>query len=213
MHLDGASDSKPALGTVQEHHAILNLERKPSKLRRLMSISSRDRKSRSRLNLPTNADTTPSLRTLSPRPTEFESGAKKHIKRSMSSFLLPRTLASEDQTASNNNNNVDASAVQGHVPVTETAELSLPAAPGEEDGDRLGNHGHLPVTCGNHSLSKYEQARKDSVTKSCYGIPLSASRTAALTSHPVGKEDLESEEEFRTSRGFAGAWKGDDVEK
>ncbi|KAF3048759.1 hypothetical protein E8E11_006796 [Didymella keratinophila] len=214
MHLDGASDSKPALETVHEHHSIPSLERKPSKLRRFMSISSRDRKSLNRLNLPTNAGTTPPLQTLSPRPTEFEPGAKKHTKRSISSYLLPRTPASEHQPANannNNNNNVNAS-VQGHVPVTETAELSLPAVPGKEDEDRLGNHGHLPVICGNPSLSKHEQARKDSATKSFYDMPLPASRTAALTSHPVGKEDLESEG-FRTPRELDGAWKGDDVEK
>lgn len=210
MNLDGASDSKAALETVQEHHTIPNLERKPSKLRRFMSIGSRDRKSVGRLNLPTNAGTTTPLQTLSPRPTVFEPGAKKHAKRSMSSFLLPRTPASEPDLAKKNN--VDANAVQGHVPVTGTAELSLPAAPGKEDGDRLGSSGHLPVT-GHPYVSRQRQSRKDSATKSFYDTPLSASRTAALTSHPVGKEDLKSAEEFQTPRGPDGAWKGDYVER
>ena len=205
MNLDGASDSKPTLETVREHHAIPDLERKPSKLRRFMSIGSRDRKSVGRLNLPTNASTTPPLQMLSPRPTDFEPGAKKHAKRSISSFLLPRTPASEPELE--NKNNVEANAGQAHVPVSETAELSLPAAPGKEDGDRLGNHGHLPVT-GSPYLSKQEQSRKDSATKSFYDMPLSASRTAALTSHPVGKEDLKSEEEFQTPRESDGAWEG-----
>jgi hypothetical protein len=175
-----------------------------------MSIGSRDRKSVGRLNLPTNAGTTTPLQTLSPRPTVFEPGAKKHAKRSMSSFLLPRTPASEPDLAKKNN--VDANAVQGHVPVTGTAELSLPAAPRKEDGDRLGSSGHLPVT-GHPYVSRQRQSRKDSATKSFYDMPLSASRTAALTSHPVGKEDLKSAEEFQTPREPDGAWKGDYVER
>jgi hypothetical protein len=207
MNLDGASDSKPVLETVLEHHAPPNLERKPSKLRRFMSIGSRDRRTVSRLGLPTNAGTTPPLQALSPRQPEFEPGAKKHTKRSMSSFLLPRNPDSEHETANDSNINVDVSAVQGHVPVTKTTELSLPAAAGKENEDRLGNHGHLPVT-GSPYRFEHQQTRKDSATKSFYDMPLSASRAAALTSHPVGKKDLESEEEFQTPREFDGAWKG-----
>lgn len=211
MNLDSASDIKPALETVQGHHATLNLERKPSKLRRLMSIRSKNRKSLHRLDLTTNPGNTPPLQTLSPRPTEFEPWTKKHTKRSLSSFLLvPRTPASEHGSA--HNNNVDAKAVQGHIPVTETAELSLPVAAVEEDEGRLGNHGHLPLT-GNPYQFAQPQSRNDSSTKSFYDMSFSACRTAALTSHPVGKEDLESEVEFQTPREFDGPWKGLYVEK
>lgn len=101
--------------------------------------------------------------------------------------------------------------MQRHVPVTETASLSLPAAAVKEDESRLANQRHLPLTANPHQ-SAQAQARKDSAVKSFYDMPLSASRTAALTSHPVGREDLESEE-FRTPREFDMAWTGDYVEK
>ncbi|KAF3036434.1 hypothetical protein E8E12_004076 [Didymella heteroderae] len=200
MNLDGASDSKPALETVQEHHGTLDLKRKPSKLRRFMSMGSRDRKSSSRLDMIIKPGSTPPLQTLSPRPTEFEPCAKKHAKRSISTFLLSKASSvNELESAKDNRHDGhDASAAQGQLLVTETASLSLPAAAVQEDEIRLGNQGHLPVT-GNPYQSAPSQLRKDSVTKSFYDMPLAASRTAALTSHPVGKVDLESEE-FQTPR-------------
>lgn len=209
MNLDGASDSKPALKTVQEHRTPPSLERKPSKLRRFMFVGSRDRKSLSRLGPSSNAVATTPLQTLSPRPTDLEPGPKKRTKRSMSSFLLPRSPASEHGLA--NNKNVEASTVQDRVPVTESAQLLLPTATVKEDEDSLKNQGHLPVTGKSH-LSKHNQSRKDSATKSFYDMPLFASRTAALTSHPVGKENLESEQ-FHTPKEVHGTPEGNCIEK
>jgi hypothetical protein len=125
-------------------------------------------------------------------------------------MLLSRPASATQHEAAKDN--VDATPGQDHFPVTETAERCPPAAAGTEDEGRLGSRGHLPVT-GNPYHPVQTQPRKDSVMKSLYDMPLSASRSAALTSHPVGKEDLESEEEFQTPRESGGAGKGDCVEK
>lgn len=55
----------------------------------------------------------------------------------------------------------------------------------------------MPVT-GDPYQPVQMQPRKDSATKSFYNMPTAASRAAALTSHPVEKKDLESEEDFQT---------------
>ncbi|KAJ4382329.1 hypothetical protein N0V86_002663 [Didymella sp. IMI 355093] len=210
MNFDGASDSKPALETVQEHPATPRPSQKPTRLRRFMSIGSRGSAPSRRVATTTTPSTTPPLQALSPRPTESEPAAKKHAKRSISALLLSKPASPTQHEAAKHN--VDATTGQGHLPVTETAERCLPAAAGTEDEGGLGSPGHLPVI-GDPYHSVQAQPRKDSVMKSLYDMPLSASRSAALTSHPVGKEDLESEEEFQTPRESGGAGKGDCVEK
>lgn len=210
MNLDGTSDSKPIVETSHVHTNTPKLEHKPTKLRRFMSIGSRGSKPTSRTEMNNKPGNTPPLQTLSPRPTEFEPRAKKQTKRSISTFLLSKPFSINEHEPQKDDG--DTSTAQGHVPVTETASLSLPQAATKEDGDNVGSQGHLPVT-GNPYRSVQSQPRKDSATKSFYDRPLSASRTAALTSHPVGKGDLESEEAFKTPRVCSGRQTGDYVEK
>lgn len=198
MGLDGASDSRPALETVQEHHATPKLEHKPTKLRRFMSIGSRGSKLSSRVDTDTKPGNTTPLQILSPRPTELEPRAKKHTKRSISTFLLSKTSSANDHEFANDNS--DTGTVRGHVPAIKTTAPSLPAAAARKDECSLGSQ-EYPLVPAKPRQSVQTQQRKDSVTKSFHDVPLSASRTAALTSHPVGKEDLDSEE-YKTPREF-----------
>ncbi|KAF1932842.1 uncharacterized protein M421DRAFT_1425 [Didymella exigua CBS 183.55] len=196
MNFDGASDSKPALETVQEHHIAANLEYKPTKLRRFMSIGSRGSKPSSRIDMNTKPGSIPPLQTLLPRSTDLEPRAKRHTKRSISTFLLPTPFsAHEDRPADNN----DTGTAQEPLLVTATASLSLPAAAVRE------------VTAKPYQ-SVQSQPLRDWATKSFCDMPFLVSRTAALTSHPVSQEDLESDK-FQTPRGFGGRQMGDHVEK
>ena len=210
MNLDGASASKPTLQLGHEHASIRQPEHKPTKLRRFMSIGSRRSKIPSKPDVNTKPGNTPPLQTLSPRPTEFEPWDKKHAKRSISTILLSKTSPTNEPDSAKSGGNVNTA--QGHLPVTETSSLLLLPVAARGDGDSLEGKGHLPLT-DNPYQSVQMQPRKDSVTKSFKDMPAAASRSAALTSHPVGKEDLENEEEFQTPVEFWGRQKGDYLEK
>jgi hypothetical protein len=184
MKFDGASDSKPASGFDTEPTSTRTHNLKPSKLRRYMSISSR-RRNQSNKSGTDNANEIPHKQTVPPRPTDFKPWAKKR-----EGDLAP----------------------QGHLPVTEdpSQSISLPVA--KMNGDGSEGPGDLPMI-GDPYHSVQMQPRRDSVFKSARTVSTSPSRTAALTSHPVGKEDLESEEEFQTPGEFWGRKKGDYLQK
>ncbi|KAF2633772.1 hypothetical protein BU25DRAFT_453497 [Macroventuria anomochaeta] len=198
MNLDGASDSKPTVELDHKHTAIRKPEHKPTKLRRFMSIGSRGSKVPSKPDINTKPGNTPPLQTLSPRPTEHEPQAKKQTKRSISTFLLSKNSSANEPEPANDRDHFTTA--QDYLPVTETSLSSSPPATKGGEGSLEGQR-HLPVT-GNPYQSVEMQPRKDSATKSFCDMPAAASRTAALTSHPVGKEDLESEEEFQTPPEF-----------
>lgn len=210
MHLDGASDSKPTLEFDNDHHGTRKADPKPTRLRRFMSIGSRGERQPSKLRKHHEPDTSAPMTTLVPQPTMSEPWPKKQTKRSISTLLLSRNTLSDDPRTGKDQANTDTT--QGHLPVTETSSLSFPpaATKGEEHG--IKGQGHLPVT-GDPYQSVQMQPRKDSVTKSFCNMPTAASRTAALTSHPVGKEDLESEDKLQTPGGFWGRQKEEYLEK
>jgi hypothetical protein len=196
MSLDGASDSKPTLEFDNEHTGLQKGDRKPTRLRRFMSIGSRGSNAPSKLRKNPGSDHTAPMQTLSPRPTEWEPWVKTQNNRSISTFLSKNSSNNGPQPTKNKDN---VSSTQNHPPVTEVSSLSLPPAAIKGEARSVEGQGHLPVT-GDPYQPVQMQPRKDSATKSFYNMPTAASRTAALTSHPVGKEDLESEEELQTPR-------------
>ena len=218
MNLDGTSESKHTPEAHNEHTGIQKAEHKPTRLRRFMSIGSRGNNAPIKLRKNPQPDISAPMQTLSPRPTEREPRAKKPAKRSISAFLLSRDTPSKESQAAGDLGSTESAQgsaqgfAQGHLPVTETSSLSLPPTSTKADEYGIERQGHLPVT-GDPYHSVQTKTRQDSATKSFYSMPITVSRTAALTSHPVGKEDLEGEEEFQTPGEFWGRQKGEYVEK
>ncbi|KAF9697133.1 hypothetical protein EKO04_004774 [Ascochyta lentis] len=221
------SPSSPTPTPKPEQAAVQNSDHKPTKLRRLLSIRSRGRHASNKLKKhPEPNDTSASMTILSPRPTETEPCEKRPPKRSLSSFLLRRSSGSRDSVPPLSPSPSPSPSIvplpsqtgvrgrelvgQGHLPVTETSclfPLPLSTAARVEGDTAEGGHelGSPAGTVGQ------KQSRKDSVVKSSRGVSASRSRAAALTSHPVGEEDGESEDEFLTPGEFWGRQKGDYV--
>lgn len=206
MSLDGTGDSKPVRNLKHDDAGVRHPQHKPTKLRRFMSIGSRSGAgiSSSKHHTATEFDTTSSMQTLSARPTESESRLKQLPKRSISNFLLSRTSIHAPETKKGE---AHAYTVKSRVPVAGTS-TGLPSAAHKVEEDGLEDQGPLLLS-GNPSKSAHMQRRKDSARKSVYDMPGVASRTAALTSHPVSQGDLESEAECPTPGEFSGPQEGD----
>lgn len=198
MNLNGASDSKP---TQHGDTSVGQLRHKPTKLRRFMSIGSRSRGD-TRLNKhhkPVMCDNTAPMQTISPRPIEPESRPKTQLKRSISNFLLSRTSTNTSEAAKGED---FVHTVRGRLPTTEHSSMMLPLAVTRRGEDTSKGQGHLPLA-GDPYQFVHMQSRKDSAVKSFYDLPTAASRSAALSSHPVRKEDMRSGDE-RPSPGELG---------
>lgn len=193
MTVDGATASKPTPGLSTEHPTVQKPVRKPSKLRRYMSIGSRARPPPSKAAKPSEPSAPAPLQLLSPRPTEFEPWAKRHTKRSLSTLLLPRSTSARPSDPSPTGADGARLAAQGRVSGSET--------------------GAKPEETHVSAAASAWQARQDSARKMRHSMPASLGRNAALTSHPVGGEDLDSDEEFQTPAEFVGREAGDCVEK
>ncbi|OSS53923.1 hypothetical protein B5807_00481 [Epicoccum nigrum] len=200
--LDGACSSKLASESHHEQTIPQQPEHKPTKLRRFMSIGSRRSKAASKAELNTKPDSATSLQVFSPRSAGSDLQTKKH-KRSVSTFLSSR-LSTHKSEPPKRESGVEIT----HIPVTETSFLSAPPAATKETKDNTNGQSHLPLT-GDPYHPVQMQPRKDSAIKAFHEVPAAPSRTAALRSHPVQKEDLEEEYTFHTPDEFWGRHKTD----
>lgn len=206
MNLDVVNDGKPVLKLKHADDNTRQPQPKITKLRRFMSIGSRSRSGAvlSKHNTSTELDSTVSMQNLSPRPIESETRPKTQPMRSISNFLL-RTSANASESVEDGES-VHTARVHVHVTKPFSGKLPPPFEQGKEEC--LRRQGHLPLT-GNPCQPLQMQPRKDSAIKSFYDLPTAASRSAALTSHPVGKEEAaESEDECPTPGEFWGRKKG-----
>ena len=143
----------------------------------------------------------PSLQVLSPRSAG--SGLEKKHKRSISTFLSSRSSTREPEPPKR-----ESDVQITHIPVTEPSFLSTPSAATKETKDETNGQSHLPLTGDPYHLLQM-QPRQDSEVKAFHEMPAAPSRTAALRSHPVEKEDLEGEHTFHTPDEFWGRHKTD----
>lgn len=200
-HLDGACSCKPASKLHHEQTPPQQPEHKPTVLRRFMSIGSRRSKAASKAESNTKSDSTPSLQILSPHSAG--SGLEKKHRRSISTFLSSRASTYEPEPPKRKSD------VQiTHIPVTEPSFSSIPPATTKGTKDKTSGQSHLPLTGDPYHLLQM-QPRKDSAVKAFNEMPAAPSRTAALRSHPVEKEDLEGEYMFHTPDEFWGRHKAD----
>jgi hypothetical protein len=206
MDLDGACSSKPASKSHHEQTPPQQPEHKPTKLQRFMSVGSRRSKvaskAASKAESNTKPDSTSSLQVLTPRSAGSAIGTKKH-KRSVSTFLSSRSSTYEPEPPKR-----ESDVRIAHTPVTEASSLSAPPAATKEAEDNTSGQCHLPLT-GDPYHPLQMQPRKDSAIKAFHELTGAPSRTAALRSHPVGKEDLEGEYTFHTPDEFWGRHKTD----
>ncbi|KAJ8110492.1 hypothetical protein OPT61_g6684 [Boeremia exigua] len=198
MNVDGASNSKSMLERDHERTSTRQPEPKPTKLRRFLSIGSRVRESRlsSKHHTTTASSSTPPLQTLSPHAEESQTRAKKPLKRSISSFFLHRPSTAAPDLAEGGD---CARTSQSQEHVAGRPSMSLHPAATKAGADSLWGKEHPPLTGSPYQF--VQKPRKDSAVKSFYDMPTAASRTAALTSHPVGEQDLGSEDEGQTPEG------------
>lgn len=199
--LDGACSSKPASKLHHEQTLPQQPETKPTKLRRFMSIGSRRSKAASKADSNTKSNSTPSLQVLSLRSAG--SNLEKKHKHSISTFLSSRSSTREPEPPKR-----ESDVQITHIPVTEPSFLSTPSAATKETKDETNGQSHLPLTGDPYHLLQM-QPRQDSAVKAFHEMPAAPSRTAALRSHPVEKEDLEGEYTFHTPDEFWGRHKTD----
>ncbi|KAJ4323515.1 hypothetical protein N0V94_001845 [Neodidymelliopsis sp. IMI 364377] len=196
MNFDGSSDSKPTLETNSTQPSTRAREPKPSRLRRLMSISSKTHKTPKKPVVDEPDTTSTLLNTISPRPTTSDlwpAEPKKQHKRSLSAFLLSKNSATQEPAAVTDR---EAGGMQtlAHLPTPDSPALSLLLPDVKGDDDDVEGTGHWPVAVGTVCQTDPVQTRKDSAVKSIHvGPVLPSTRNAALTSHPVSREDVEYE--------------------
>jgi hypothetical protein len=201
MNFDGSSDSKPTLEANSTQPSTRAQEPKPSRLRRLMSISSRTHRMSKKPEVDEPDTTSTLLNAISPRPTTSDLWSPEHRKqhkRSLSAFLLSKNSATHESATATDREESDVQTL-ARLPTTDSPALSLLLPDVKGDEDDVEGTGHWPVAVGPVCQTEPVQARKDSAVKSIHvGPVLPSTRNAALTSHPVSREDVESEDEFRT---------------
>ncbi|KAJ4985647.1 hypothetical protein SVAN01_08822 [Stagonosporopsis vannaccii] len=205
MDLDVQSDSKLMLNLNHGDNNIRQPQPKHTRLRRFMSIGSRSRAGTlpNKLHAKADIDATTPMQTLSPRPDGSQSRLRTQPKRSISNFLL-RTSTDVSKSVKDG---ASVHTVKGHSPTTELCSTKL--APAAMQGQKVYHQGqeHLPLS-GDPYQSVQMQSRKHSPLKPLYDLPIAASRSAALTSHPVRKKDIGIEDEWPTQQEFCGRQKG-----
>lgn len=194
MDLDGACSSKPASKSHHKQTLPQQLENKPTKLRRFMSIGSRRSKAASEAESNLKSDIRPQLQALLPRSAGSGLETKKHT-RSFSAFILSRSTSEPVPPKRESDVHIT------HIPVTEPSFSSTPPAATRETKDEASGQTHLPLTGDPYHLLQM-QPRQQSAMEAFHEVPAAPSRTEALRSHPVEKEDLEGEDMFHTPHEF-----------
>jgi hypothetical protein len=187
LQTDGSNECKPVTPTADDTQHVSGIRKRFANLFVSSKRSDTDLSNADKIvDSDENADDDSPMRVLSPRATESASSTMPRVKKR--TFLVKRRLSKRVPSVKM----PDAPPSAQEPEKDDLMSLKMPAAPPSahkpEKDDVMSGAGHIPVTDAPSPLKK-------SLDKNTGALP---TRQTALTSHPVFRLEVESEETFVT---------------